>query len=143
MDVRTIDRLAVDGALFANRDWTVTAEGLEHGGTGYFIARDQVGRRHADGAWAWAEHMLEKDWVAPDLFEDAFRTAARLFGIEADDALALSFGAAAPAGEVVELRPVAEVSPRIRRAGGMRSVPANAARGGGRMAAAARVRRHG
>lgn len=142
MDAQTCDGARAIGTLFENRDWTVTEEGLEHRGTRYLIERGQIGRRHADGSWAWAEHMLEKSWVTPDLFADAFRTAVRLFGFESDDALDLSFAgpvAVAAGAEVVDLRPVAV--PRARRAGAERSV---AARPAARTAQGAeRVRRHG
>ena len=49
----------MDMHLFANDDWTVTPEGLEHRGTGYFIGRDELGHRRADGLWTWPLHMAD------------------------------------------------------------------------------------
>jgi hypothetical protein len=80
-----------DMHLFTNEDWTVTPEGLEHRGTGYFIARDELGHRRSDGLWIWPVHMAEKLWCAPALFAEAFMQAVRAYGLEADAGLALSF----------------------------------------------------
>lgn len=77
--------------LFANDDWTVTPEGLEHRGTGYFIPREAVAHRRSDGLWTWPVHMAEKLWCAPGLFAEAFMQAVRAYGFEADAGLALSF----------------------------------------------------
>ena len=81
----------MDMHLFANDDWTVTPEGLEHRGTGYFIGRDELGHRRADGLWTWPLHMAEKLWCAPALFTEAFMQAVRAYGLEVDAGLALSF----------------------------------------------------
>jgi hypothetical protein len=83
-----------DRTLFENDDWTVDATGLEHRETGYLIEREQIGRRRADGFWAWPPHMLEKTWVVPETFAEAFSAAARLFGLEAGDAPASTFAEA-------------------------------------------------
>lgn len=85
------ETMAADRASFVNEDWIVAEDGLEHRSTGYRIEREQIGRRRADGLWAWPSHMLEKSWVAPATFAEAFRNAARLFGLRIDDAFALSF----------------------------------------------------
>jgi hypothetical protein len=77
--------------LFANADWTVTPDGLEHRGNGYFIAREELGHRRSDGLWTWPVHMAEKLWCAPSLFAEAFMQALRAYGLEADAELALSF----------------------------------------------------
>jgi len=77
--------------LFANDHWTVTLEGLEHRGTGYFIPRDELGHRRSDGLWTWPVHMAEKLWCAPAHFTEAFMQAVRAYGLEADAGLALSF----------------------------------------------------
>jgi hypothetical protein len=80
-----------DMLLFANDDWAVTAEGLEHRGTGYFIPREEVGHRRSDGLWTWPVHMAEKLWCAPAGFAEAFMQAVRAYGLEADAGLALAF----------------------------------------------------
>ncbi|KAB0680393.1 hypothetical protein [Aureimonas leprariae] len=85
--------MGTDGTLFENRDWAVTAEGLEHQPTGYFIEREQLGRKRGDGFLAWPLHMLEKAWIAPDTFAEAFVAAARLFVLPGD-ALASTFAEA-------------------------------------------------
>ena len=77
--------------LFANDDWTVTRDGLEHRGTGYFIPREELGHRRSDGMWTWPVHMAEKLWCAPAQFAEAFMQAVRAYGLEADAGLALSF----------------------------------------------------
>jgi hypothetical protein len=83
-----------DGVLFANRDWTVTADGLEHA-NGYFIEREEVAFRRGDGVWMWPVHMAEKLWCAPESFREAFAAAVQAYGIEADAGLALALAEAA------------------------------------------------
>jgi hypothetical protein len=80
-----------DMPLFANDDWAVTAEGLEHRGNGYFIPREELGQRRSDGLWAWPVHMAEKLWCGPAQFAEAFMQAVRAYGLEADAGLALAF----------------------------------------------------
>ena len=82
--------------LFRNADWTLSGEGLEHRTTGYFIGRDVLGARRAEGLWDWPLQMAEKSWCRPSLFREAFLTALDRFGIARDaglgQAFALGFG---------------------------------------------------
>lgn len=80
-----------DGLLFVNEAWAVTADGLEHRGNGYFIPREEVGARRADGLWTWPVHMAEKLWCRPRDFAEAFMQAVRAYGLQPDAGLALSF----------------------------------------------------
>ena len=77
--------------LFRNADWTVSGEGLEHRTTGYFIGRDVLGARRAEGLWDWPLQMAEKSWCRPSLFREAFLTALDRFGIPRDTGLAQAF----------------------------------------------------
>ncbi|WP_419952714.1 hypothetical protein [Methylobacterium sp.] len=77
--------------LFENADWRVIADGLEHRGTGYFIARESLGRRSESGLWEWPLHLAEKSWCSLRPFRDAFQAAADLFNVERDEALSQSF----------------------------------------------------
>ena len=81
------------GALFANADWRVLADGLEHRGTGYFIARDTLAARRSDELWEWPLHLSEKSWCTSRLLREAFMAALETFGIEPDASLARSFAA--------------------------------------------------
>lgn len=92
--------------LFGNDDWSVCADGIEHRATGYFIARDVLPARRAEGLWDWPLQMAEKRWCRPSLFREAFLAALDRFGIARDAALsrtfALGFGIRAvesPVGE--------------------------------------------
>jgi hypothetical protein len=80
-----------DAELFGNDDWSVSADGLEHRGTGYFISRGALSARRADGLWDWPLQMAEKSWCRPSLFRDAFLNALQLFGIARDAGLTRSF----------------------------------------------------
>ena len=48
--------------LFENEDWAVVESGLEHKRTGYFIEREALAHRRADGLWLWPMHVAEKSW---------------------------------------------------------------------------------
>lgn len=80
-----------DAVLFANADWQLSAEGLEHRATGYFIERAALSARRGDGLWAWPLQLAEKSWCTPRLFREAFLVALDRFGLAADAALARSF----------------------------------------------------
>lgn len=80
-----------DDLLFANADWRLHADGLEHRDTGYFVGRDILGARRADGLWDWPLHLAEKSWCSPRLFREAFLAAVERFGIVRDEALMRSF----------------------------------------------------
>ncbi|MCJ2096804.1 hypothetical protein MKK67_30490 [Methylobacterium sp. J-072] len=80
-----------DAELFGNDDWSVSADGLEHRGTGYFISRDAAAARRAEGLWDWPLQMAEKSWCRPSLFREAFLGALELFGIARDAGLNRSF----------------------------------------------------
>ncbi|WP_449410092.1 hypothetical protein [Methylobacterium komagatae] len=77
--------------LFRNAEWSVQEDGLEHRGTGYFIARGSVASRRAERLWDWPLQMAEKSWCRPSLFREAFLTALDRFGIERDSELTRSF----------------------------------------------------
>jgi hypothetical protein len=49
-----------DRLLFENEEWVVGESGLEHKRTGYFIGRDVLSQRRADGIWLWPLHVAEK-----------------------------------------------------------------------------------
>lgn len=85
------DLEASDAALFANGDWRLLADGLEHRATGYFIDRDALPARRPDGLWAWPLHLAEKRWCTPRLFREAFLIALDRFGHGRDEALSRSF----------------------------------------------------
>ena len=78
-------------ALFANEEWLVLEDGLEHRGTGYFIERSGLAARHRDGLWMWPLQMAEKSWCLPRPFREAFAHALVLFGVAEDADLARSF----------------------------------------------------
>ncbi|MCJ2013454.1 hypothetical protein [Methylobacterium sp. J-076] len=77
--------------LFRNAEWSVQEDGLEHRGTGYFIARASVAARRAERLWDWPLQMAEKAWCRPSLFREAFLVALESFGIERDGDLTRSF----------------------------------------------------
>lgn len=77
--------------LFANVDWHVLEDGLEHRRTGYFIDHDALSRRRDGGLWEWPLHLAEKSWCSPRLFREAFLVALDRFGVARDAALAQSF----------------------------------------------------
>ncbi|MCJ2025495.1 hypothetical protein [Methylobacterium sp. J-067] len=82
---------AVSVELFRNAEWSVQEDGLEHRGTGYFIARGAVAARRAERLWDWPLQMAEKGWCRPSLFREAFLAALDRFGIERDTDLTRSF----------------------------------------------------
>lgn len=86
-----IDACATEAVLFRNADWTVSGGGLEHRGTGYFIGRESLGTRRAEGLWDWPLQMAEKGWCRPSLFREAFLTALDRFGVARDAGLTQSF----------------------------------------------------
>ena len=77
--------------LFGNDDWSVQADGIEHRASGYFIAREVVAARRAEGLWDWPLQMAEKRWCRPSLFREAFLAALDRFGISRDADLLRSF----------------------------------------------------
>ncbi|GEP10312.1 hypothetical protein [Methylobacterium gnaphalii] len=79
------------GVLFANDDWQLLPEGLEHRATGYFIEREALAARRSDGLWAWPLQLAEKSWCTPHLFREVFLAALDRFGLAADEALSRSF----------------------------------------------------
>lgn len=94
IDAGTLAGEAVDRVLFENGEWALTDAGLEHKRTGYFIEREDMGKRRSDGLWAWPVHMLEKTWCTPQAFGEAFMRAVLAFGIEPGPDLKASFLAA-------------------------------------------------
>lgn len=107
-------------------DWCLTADGLEHAATGYFIEREVIGARRADGLWEWPLQLAEKAWCRPAPFAAAFRAALDRFAIAPDEALDLSLAMAFPSPAVTlpgGFRPLAEVvSTPATRAGLRRAV---------------------
>lgn len=77
--------------LFANADWQVMSDGIEHRQTGYFIERGTIDRRRDGLLWEWPLHLGEKSWCAPRPLLEAFFAALDRFGIVADADLAESF----------------------------------------------------
>ncbi|HEU6441529.1 MAG TPA: hypothetical protein VFF38_04160, partial [Microvirga sp.] len=77
--------------IFENEEWLVTADGLEHKTTGYFIERESLGQRRDDGLWTWPLHMAEKSWCSMVPFAEAFSCAASVYNIEAGAELARTF----------------------------------------------------
>ncbi|MCJ2073586.1 hypothetical protein MKK75_33170 [Methylobacterium sp. J-030] len=80
-----------DAELFGNDEWSVQPDGIEHRDTGYFIARDALAARRAEGLWDWPLQMAEKRWCRPSLFREAFLAALDRFGIARDAELIRSF----------------------------------------------------
>jgi hypothetical protein len=75
-----------DRSLFENEEWVVGENGLEHKRTGYFIGRDVLSQRRADGLWLWPLHVAEKNWCRMAPFIEAFSCAASVYGIRSDTA---------------------------------------------------------
>lgn len=78
-------------ALFANAEWRVLTDGVEHRQTGYFIDRATIDRRRDGALWEWPLHLAEKRWCASRPLHEAFLVALDRFGIEPDADLARSF----------------------------------------------------
>lgn len=81
----------IDDVRFENSGWRVLDDGLEHRGTGYFIARDVLAMRRRGDLWEWPLQLSEKSWCALRPFREAFLNALDAFGIERDAFLAYSF----------------------------------------------------
>ena len=90
IDLHPDETRATSEALFENAEWSVSAEGLEHRASGYFIARDLLGMRRGD-LWEWPLHLSEKSWCRPLPFREAFLAALGAFGIARDAGLGASF----------------------------------------------------
>lgn len=74
-----------------DRDWLILEDGLEHRGSGYFIAREEIASRRGDGLWTWPMQLAEKAWCAPVAFRGVFMAALDRYGIAPDDGLSRSF----------------------------------------------------
>jgi hypothetical protein len=72
-------------------DWRLREDGLEHKGTGYFIAREEIDYRRGDGLWTWPMQLAEKAWCAPTGFRRSFLAALDRYGVAPDASLARSF----------------------------------------------------
>lgn len=132
IDLDLDDACAPEAVLFANADWRVLADGLEHEGTGYFIARHSIAMRRQGDLWEWPLHLSEKSWCGLRPFREAFLAALSAYGVDRDPGLSQSFAigfglyaeqgtAAAPddfvsLAEIVRPRPVAKASARKRSA---------------------------
>ena len=132
IDLDLDDACATEAALFANADWRVLTDGLEHTGTGYFMARETLAMRRAGDLWEWPLHLSEKSWCSLRPFREAFLAALNAYGIARDpwlsQSFAIGFGLNAGQGaamatedfvslaDVVRPRPVSKTSTRKRSA---------------------------
>ena len=91
VDCETSPMRGGEDILFANTDWRVMPDGVEHRQTGYFIERGTIDRRRDGALWEWPLHLAEKRWCAPRSLHEAFLAALDCFGITADADLAQSF----------------------------------------------------
>jgi hypothetical protein len=119
-------------ALYENDAWLVTADGLEHKATSYFVEREALAQRRSDGLWTWPLQLAEKSWFEARDFTRAFLHALVAYGVRPDPALATSLAQVGPAtrsvlGEVASLaeassfvaglaEPQRDVAPRAARA---------------------------
>ncbi|KAA2237638.1 hypothetical protein [Salinarimonas soli] len=88
-------------ALYENDAWLVTADGIEHKGTSYFIERDVMAQRRSDGLWTWPLQLAEKSWFEARDFARAFLHALLAYDIRPDAALASSLAQIGPAARSV------------------------------------------
>lgn len=132
IDLDPDDACAPEATLFANAEWRVLADGLEHTGTSYFVARETIAMRRQGDLWEWPLQLSEKSWCALRPFREAFLAALSTYGIERDRWLSQSFaigfglsaGQSASAvpddfvslAEIVRPRPVPKTSARKRSA---------------------------
>lgn len=67
-----------ENVLWENDQWRVTNFVLEEqpGGSGYWIARDDLSRP------GWVRHMAQKNWVDVEVFKEAYVKACEFAGIE-------------------------------------------------------------
>lgn len=91
IDLYPDDVCEAEAALFANADWRVLADGLEHVGTGYFVARDSIAMRRQGDLWEWPLHLSEKSWCGLRSFREAFLAALDAYAVDRDLALSQSF----------------------------------------------------
>jgi hypothetical protein len=143
--------------LFENEDWAVVESGLEHKRTGYFIEREALAHRRADGLWLWPMHVAEKSWCRLTPFMEAFSCAAEAYGHGPDVDLARSFEEArqevadwpkrsVPQPEPAGLEPMrdeAEAAPASRLVARPRGPARTAARSATPWRPARRIRRAG
>lgn len=106
LDLHPNEACAATAVLFENAEWRLSGNGLEHRGTGYFIARDLIGMRRGD-LWEWPMHLAEKSWCSARSFRQAFLTALEAYGLSGDASLTRSFAVgfglvAAPASRSTE-----------------------------------------
>jgi hypothetical protein len=92
---------AQDAAFYENDAWLVTAEGLEHKGTSYFVEREAMAQRRSDGLWTWPLQLAEKSWFEAKDFTRAFLHALLAYGIRPDAALASSLAQLGPSARSV------------------------------------------
>lgn len=95
-------------ALYENDAWLVTADGIEHKATSYFVEREAMAQRRSDGLWTWPLQLAEKSWFEARDFTRAFLHALLAYGVRPDPALATSLAQVGPAsrsalGEVASL----------------------------------------
>lgn len=90
LDLHPNDPCAATAVLFENAEWRLSGDGLEHRGTGYFIARDLIGMRRGD-LWEWPMHLAEKNWCSARSFRQAFLAALEAYGLSGDASLTRSF----------------------------------------------------
>ncbi|KQP50496.1 hypothetical protein ASF39_12450 [Methylobacterium sp. Leaf108] len=85
------DAVPCTEVLYANGEWRVTAEGIDHPRTGYVIDRAGIDRRRDGELWEWPLHLAEKSWCEPGPLRDAFMVALGRYGVAADPDLMRSF----------------------------------------------------
>lgn len=85
-------------ALYENDAWIVTADGLEHKPTSYFVDRDALAQRRSDGLWTWPLQLAEKSWFEARDFTRAFLHALLAHGVRPDASLASSLAQLGPTG---------------------------------------------
>jgi hypothetical protein len=95
-------------ALYENDAWLVTADGLEHKRTSYFVEREALAQRRSDGLWTWPLQVAEKSWFEAKDFTRAFLHALLAYDVRPDAGLAASLAELGPAarsacGEVATL----------------------------------------
>ena len=100
---------SIGSSLFENEDWRVTAAGLEHKSTGYWIPRDEFAFRRADGAWLWPTQLSEKSWCNAETAIEALQRAALFYGeadVEVQQAWPVKTSHAASTGAQADFAPL-------------------------------------
>jgi len=72
----------VDPIRYRNRQWAVTAYGIENirGPYHYYIPKSDLKITMGSPGRTWVDHMAEKNWVDVDAFSEAFNRALEIHG---------------------------------------------------------------